>query len=106
MMNENEFLTLIEATFLQIEEAIETCELDIDCETGGGLLKLTFPNGSQVVLNKQSPLKQLWLAGKKQGYHFDYLQDQWICNRSGRLFPSIFNEVCSDAAGQILELIK
>jgi len=104
-MTETEFLNLIEQTFFKIENAIEKSGHDIDCESSGGMLKLIFPTGSHVVLNKQTPLFQLWLAGKKQGYHFDYINHAWICNRSGKNFTEIFTEVCDEAAGHPLKII-
>ena len=104
-MTETEFLNLIEKVFSQIEIAIEKIDPEIDCENTGGVLKLIFPNGTQVILNKQTPLFQLWLAGKSQGYHFDYKDGAWICNRSGKDFTTIFNEVCSEAYSQPITVI-
>ena len=39
-----------DATLIAIEDAVETLDLDIDLETSGGILTLTFPNGSKVII--------------------------------------------------------
>ncbi len=82
-MQEHEYHELAEATILAIEEAIEACGIDIDTNSSGDLLELTFPNESMMVINKQPPLMQLWVATKFNGHHFEYIDGQWIDNRTG-----------------------
>ena len=36
--------------------------IDIDTSRAGGLVELEFPNGSKIVVNKQPPLHEIWLA--------------------------------------------
>ena len=71
-MNESDFDQLAEETMLAIEEAIDESGADIDYDNAGGILTLEFPNGSQIIVNKQAPLKQLWVAARSGGFHFDY----------------------------------
>ena|SRR3990167_5240302 len=99
-MNDTEFLALIDSTFSKLEELIEASDMDIDTEHAAGILSLTFPNKTQIVLTKQTPLHQLWLAGLGHGYHFDYVNERWICNRTQQDFKKIFNDLCSEAAGE------
>jgi CyaY protein len=44
--------------------------IDIDSQRTGGLLELSFPGGSKIVVNTQPPLHELWLAARAGGYHF------------------------------------
>ena len=44
--------------------------IDIDSQRTGGLLELSFPDGSKIVVNTQPPLHELWLAARAGGYHF------------------------------------
>jgi CyaY protein len=46
--------------------------IDIDSQRTGGLLELSFPDGSKIVVNTQPPLHELWLAAKSAGRHFKH----------------------------------
>ena len=35
-------------------------------------ISICFGDGTRFVVNRQPPVKQLWLATKDKGYHFDY----------------------------------
>ncbi len=70
-MNDSEFHQLADQLMLYIEETLDsfTGDSDIDYETNGGVMTLTFENGSKIVINRQEPLHQVWLATKAGGYH-------------------------------------
>lgn len=72
-MNDSEFHRLADALWLTIEERLDNWDgdSDIDCEINGGVLTLSFENGSKIIINRQEPLHQVWLATKQGGYHFD-----------------------------------
>ncbi|WP_417666646.1 iron donor protein CyaY [Pseudidiomarina sp.] len=103
-MQEHEYHELAEATILAIEEAIEACGVDIDCESGGDILELTFPNGTKMVINKQPPLMQLWLATKFNGHHFEYRDGQWIDNRTGSELWALLSDAASRQADTAITL--
>lgn len=71
-MNESEFNELAELTMIAIEQAIESCGVDIDYDTISDILTLEFDNGSKIIINKQAPASQLWVAARSGGFHFDY----------------------------------
>lgn len=94
-MDITEFHSLADQLFNHVavflDDYIEHNDVDIDYETHGNVLSISFENGSKMILNTQEPLFQIWLATRKQGYHFDYQNNQWICNRSQQSFDTIFN---------------
>ena len=51
----------------QCDEWLEQGVIDIDSSRAGGLLELAFPNGSKIVVNKQPPLHEIWLAARNGG---------------------------------------
>ena len=55
-----------------LELALDEVEEDIDYETSGGVLTVTFENGSSLIFSRQPPTHQLWLAARSGGYHFEY----------------------------------
>ena len=82
-MNDSQYNLLAEEIILQIEEAVEDCGADIDYEGVGGMLTLTFKNGSKVIINKQAPLHEIWVATKFNGHHFQCENNQWTDKRGG-----------------------
>lgn len=95
-MNITQFRTLTEQLFNNIEVYLddysEEHDIDIDYETNGNVITISFPNSSKIIVNTQEPLYQVWLATSKQGYHFDYIDDQWICSRTNQNFKTIFSD--------------
>lgn len=92
-MNVAEFHQNIEALWTQIEEALEEQGADVDCETQGSVFTISFDNGAQIVINKQEPLLELWLASRLGGYHFSFKNGAWIAN-DGAFFWDRLNEAC------------
>ncbi|STD49920.1 frataxin-like protein [Edwardsiella tarda] len=61
-MNDSEFHQLADALMQSLEEALDAYQddADIDCETNGGVMTLSFEDGSKIVVNRQEPLHQIW----------------------------------------------
>jgi CyaY protein len=98
-MNDVEYDELTDAVLLAVEEAFEQLDLDIDSENHGGLVNVIFPDRSKIVINKQAPLHQLWVATKFNGHHFEWRDGQWIDNRTGTEFWQLLAEAASKQAG-------
>ena len=98
-MNDALYDQRVDAAFLSIEEALDQCEADIDYEAAGGILTLIFVNGSKIILNKQPPLQQIWVATKFNGHHFNYRDDGlWIDERTGAEFWAFMQEAIGKQA--------
>lgn len=76
--------------------------LDIDSQRTGGLLELSLPNGSKVILNTQPPLQELWIAARSGGYHFKFDGARWVDTRSRREFFDVLSACLSEQAGRPL----
>ena len=79
-------------------EALTPCRYT--AEINGGVLTITFENGSKIIINRQEPLHQVWLATKQGGYHFDLKGDEWICDRSGETFWDLLEQAATQQAGE------
>ncbi len=99
-MNDVEYEALTDAVLIAVEDAFEQLDLDIDTENHGGLLNLVFPDRSKIVINKQPPLQQLWVATKFNGHHFEFREGQWIDNRSGTEFWQLLSDAASKQSGR------
>jgi CyaY protein len=98
-MKDVEYDALSDATLLAVEEAVEVLDLDLDYENHGGLLSIEFPDRSKVIINKQEPLQQIWVATKFNGHHFEWREQQWIDNRSGIEFWALLSDAFTRQAG-------
>lgn len=103
-MNDVEYEALTDAVLIAVEDAFEQLDLDIDTENHGGLLNVVFPDRSKIVINKQPPLQQLWVATKFNGHHFEYRDGQWIDNRSGAEFWQLLSDAASKQSGSTVTL--
>lgn len=81
-MNVAEFHQQIEQVWNEIEEQIDEQGCDVDCEIQGAVMTLTFDDDSQIVINKQEAMLELWLASKLGGFHFVYRDGQWLSNEN------------------------
>lgn len=65
-MNDSEFHQLADQLMLNIEETLDDFDgdADIDYETNGGVMTLSFENGTKIVINRQEPLHQVWLLAR------------------------------------------
>ncbi|HET9646002.1 MAG TPA: iron donor protein CyaY [Burkholderiaceae bacterium] len=94
-----QILTAVEST---IDRWLQDDVIDIDTSRTGGLLELTLPDGSKLVLNTQPPLHELWLAARNGGYHFHYAGGRWV-EREGREFFEVLSQCASEQAGKPLK---
>ena len=76
--------------------------VDIDAHRTGGLLEMSFPNGSVIVLNTQPPLQEIWLAARSGGFHYRYANGAWRDTRDGRELFEALSACASEQAGKPL----
>ena len=93
-MTDNEFMNLAEALLLSVEQHCdrinESTDADIDNQRVGGMVTLVFANRSQIVINLQKPLHEIWLAAKSGGYHYRWLDGLWQDTKGqGEFFASL-----------------
>ena len=105
-LTDAEYLRLSGETLARIEATIDRWlqddVVDIDGQRTGGLLELSLPGGSTIVVNTQPPLHELWLATRGGGYHFQYIDGAWRDTREGAEFYARLSQAASAQAGQPL----
>ncbi len=101
MLTEAEYEGLAHETLAQIEQAIEASGTEIEFETEDEILTLEFPDGSRIIINRQRPLKQIWVAARSGGFHYQYdpAQKRWIRAGGQELIADL-----EDFAGQQLKM--
>lgn len=80
-MTDSEFLDQAELLLQSVEAACDRIndesDADVDNQRVGGMITLTFENKSQIIINMQKPLHEIWMAAKSGGYHYRFVDGQW-----------------------------
>ena len=105
-MTDLEYLDHAEAALAAIERGCDTIndatDADIDNQRVGGMITITFPNGSQLIVNLQKPLQEIWLAARSGGYHYRHDGSVWRDTKSGEEFFAQLSREASAQSGQPL----
>lgn len=105
-MTEAEFNERLDELMVATEDAIEASGADIDFDSSEGVLTLTFANESKIILSRQGALRQLWMASKGGGFHFNYVSDSddWVCDSTGEEFVELLSQQSSAQSGDEVSL--
>lgn len=102
-MTDLEFLDSAELVLKAIEASCDRINdqttVDIDNQRVGGMVTLVFLNKSQIVINLQKPLHEIWLAARCGGFHFRQDQGQWLDTKGQGEFFTSLSRYASDQAG-------
>jgi CyaY protein len=105
-MTDSEFLDLAENLLRSVEASCDRINdrnlADIDNQRVGAMVTLVFSNRSQIVINLQKPLHEVWLAAKSGGYHFKFDGQQWSDSKGqGEFFASLSRDASEQAGCQL-----
>ena len=105
-MSDLEYLDHAEAVLQAVETACDrindATDADVDNQRTGGMVTLTFENRSQIIINLQKPLQEIWLAARAGGFHYKYSSGQWVDTKTGQEFFTNLSRYASEQAGQPL----
>ena len=80
-MTDLEYLDRAEALLASVEAGCdrinESTDADVDNQRVGGMVTLTFEDRSQIVVNMQKPLHEMWLAARGGAYHYRWDGQCW-----------------------------
>ena len=105
-MTELEYLAHAEAALTAIELACDRIndetDADIDNQRTGGMITLSFANRSQIIINLQKPLQEIWMAAKAGGFHYKFREGHWCDTKdSSELFAAL-SRYASEQSGRAL----
>ena len=105
-MTDLEFLDQAESALKAIEACCDRIndvgDADIDNQRTGGMVTLSFENKSQIVINLQKPLQEIWLATKRGGYHYKFVNGQWQDTKTQAELFAHFSDCASEQAQSTL----
>ena len=104
LMTDTEYLNLAEALLRSVEVACDRIndqtDADIDNQRVGSMITLTFANRSQIIINLQKPLHEVWLAAKAGGFHYRHDGQVWRDTKGTGEFFADLSRHASDQSGQ------
>jgi CyaY protein len=100
-MNESDFHRAVDTALARIETAVEGDDaLDVDLESG--ILTITCPDGSRIIVNRQTPNREIWVAARSGGFHFRHVEGAWRDTRSGdELYASLARIIALQGGAQV-----
>lgn len=105
-MTDPEFMdqgeTLLAAIEAGCDRINDESDVDIDNQRVGAMVTLTFRDGSQIIVNLQRPLHEVWLAAKAGGFHYKFAFGHWSDTKGQGEFFSHLERYASEQAGQPL----
>lgn len=101
-MTDLEFMDRAEAVLRAIEANCDRIndagDADIDNQRVGGMVTLVFPDRSQIVVNLQKPLHEIWLAARAGGFHYKFDGQRWMDTKGqGEFFASLSRHASEQA---------
>ena len=102
----NEAEKLLRAIEACCDQINDESDADIDNQRVGGMVTLTFPNRSQIVINQQKPLHEIWMATKLGGYHYRWVEGQWLDTREQSEKREFFQNLSHHATLQAQQTLQ
>jgi len=102
-MDEKRYRELADAALRDILDLFDEVDVDdADAESSGDVITVRYRDGSRLVVNTQSPAKQMWLAGAGRGWHFswDEAKKAWLHDKgTGDELFAILRKITKDTVG-------
>lgn len=102
-MIDTEYLDRAEALLRAIELSCDRInddgDADIDNQRVGGMVTLTFANRSQIIINLQKPLQEVWMAARAGGFHYRYDGTTWRDTKGQGEFFAHLSRCATEQAG-------
>lgn len=106
-MTDTEYQDLAESLLRSIELACDRIndqtDADVDNQRVGGMITMTFANGSQIIVNLQKPLQEVWLAARAGGFHYRHNGEAWMDTKGQGEFFAHLTRFASEQSGQALD---
>ncbi|MFP4079822.1 MAG: iron donor protein CyaY [Ectothiorhodospira sp.] len=107
-MTQPSFALQAEQTLEDLMERMGAVEAlaDLDMDIVDGVLTVEFDDGGKIILNRQGPVRQIWLASPEGPAHFHLDADraQWVDERSGEELFTALGRILSGRLGQPIRL--
>jgi len=109
VMTDLEFLDRAEQLLLAVEQGCDRInddtDADLDSQRSGGMVTISFANRSQIVINLQRPLHEVWMAAQSGGYHYRFDGQRWMDTKGDGEFFAALSRDASAQSGLALQFM-
>lgn len=102
-MTDPQFMDEAEALLRAVEASCDRIndesQADIDNQRTGGMVTLSFSDRSQIIINLQKPLHEVWMAARAGGFHYKFQGGRWIDTKNSSEFFLTLSRCASEQAG-------
>ena len=100
-MTETEFHRAVDGVLDRIESALGAHDA-LDIELEGAVLTITCPDDTRIIVNRQTPNREIWIAARSGGFHFAWRDGAWRDTRSGdELFDSLARIIAAQSGERV-----
>lgn len=106
-LDESRFHAIADQTLSGLLTDVEDTAGDVlDIDEQGGILTIELDSGAQYIVNKNAPLRQIWLSSPQSGaWHFDWDGETWVSTRhDGTTLTGLLAEELTAAVGLTVSL--
>ena len=92
-------------TILEQLEAEPACDA-LDMDIVDGVRKIAFEDGGQIIINRQEPLQQWWVASPLGPAHFsfDLSRNAWVDDKNGATLMDTLSRALTQKLGVAVRL--
>ncbi len=106
-MTDLEYIDKAELVLRDLESCCDrindATNVDLDCQRVGSMVTVTFSNGSQIIVNLQKPLHEIWMAAKSGGYHYHWVDGLWQDTKGrGEFFAALSDNASTQSAHTLI----
>ena len=80
--------------------------MGIEPNRSGNVLELEFDDGAKIIVNLQTPMREIWVAGRAGGFHFRRDGARWVDTRDGTELFALLSRLIGDHAGRPFPLAE
>ncbi len=104
-MDSKDFRLAADRTMELLVRKIDALDLeDADVDASDGKLEIVFDDGTKFIVSRQSAANQLWLAEPSGGWHFNYVEGKWTCDKRGVGLLESLEALLAGKAGRPIRL--
>ncbi len=105
-MTESEFHQRADQLMAAIDDALQASTAaeaaGVECDIQSGILTIECADGSKIIVNRQTPMREIWLAAKGGGHHFRLGDGTWRDTRSGAALAEVLNAALARQSGAVI----
>lgn len=102
---DQDFLQAADQVLHSIQRRLDEFDPDeIEADLASGVLKITFPDRRNCILNRQAAAQQIWLAEGASAWHFLRTANTWSDTKGRGDLETILGDILSRRLGRTVRL--